>query len=140
MTCRSVRPEAAPVRDLWCFEDDPKRSRIVTRMADEPLTLAVLARFHREVIVPDIERAVGNATSGLRDEMHGLFDALSKHIDSLETEYEMLKAGLQRVEDRLGRIEQRLDKMALRSDLLDLKARVEALEEQIRTIEARLEC
>jgi hypothetical protein len=44
-------------------------------MSDQPITLAVLARFHREVIVPDIQRIVDEAVSGsearLRDEMQG---------------------------------------------------------------------
>lgn len=103
----------------------------------------VLSRFHREIVVPDIERIVGNAVEGaerrLRDEMQAGFDALAQRLDKLETEYHMLVAGLERVEERLDRVEQRLDKMALRSELLELKARVDGLQEQVRTLEARLD-
>ncbi len=113
---------------------------------DRPITLSVLAKFHREVILPDIERVVGDAAGGLRDEMHTLFDALAQRLDRLETEYHMLVAGVRRVEERLDVVEKRLEaltkaheKYALRSDLEDLKARVEALQEQIRAIEDRLE-
>jgi predicted nuclease with TOPRIM domain len=99
----------------------------------------VLTKFHREVIVPDIERIVGASEQRLTDEMHTLFDALAQRLDRLETEYHVLVAGLKRVEERLDRLETRLDKMALRSELLELKTRVDGLQEQVRTIEARLD-
>jgi hypothetical protein len=57
--------------------------------------LRILTRFHREVVLPDIERVVG----GLREEMNGRFAALDVHFDAicqrfdrLETEYHMLVA------------------------------------------------
>jgi len=66
-------------------------------VADEPITLSTLAQFHRDVVLPDIERVVGDAVEGaargLRDEMHGLFDSHAKKIDRLDTGYQMLKAG-----------------------------------------------
>jgi exonuclease VII large subunit len=105
--------------------------------------LPILARFHREVLLPDVKRVVGEAVEAserrLRDEMHALFDAQAQRLERLETEYQMLLASLKRVEERLERVEQRLDKMALRSDLLELKARVDNLQEQVRTLEARLD-
>ena len=103
----------------------------------------VLTKFHREIVVPDIERIVGAAVDGserrLRDEMHTLFDALAHQIQDLKIEYHMLVAGLKRVEERLDRVEQKLDKMALRSELLELKSRVDGLQEQVRTLEGRLD-
>jgi predicted nucleic acid-binding Zn-ribbon protein len=107
-------------------------------VADEPVTLAVLAKFHREVILPDIERVVGAGLDGLRAEMNAGFDAVYQRLDRLETEYHMLVVGLKRVEERLDRVEAKLDKAALRSELEELKSRVEALQEQVRTLEARL--
>ncbi len=63
----------------------------------------VLTKFHREVVLPDIKRVVGD----LRDEMNarftsldGDFDAIYQRFDKLETEYQMLLAGLKRVEER----------------------------------------
>ena len=57
----------------------------------------VLTKFHREIVVPDIERIVGNAIEGserrIRDEMHAGFDALMQRLDRLETEYHMLVVG-----------------------------------------------
>ena len=120
-------------------------------MGDDLAT--VLARFHREVLLPDVQRIVTESEGRLRDEMHGLFDGLSKRLDRLETEYHMLVAGLKSVEGRLDGvehrlgsvekrldgIEQRLDKVALRSELLQLKTRVDDLQEQVRTLEARLD-
>ncbi len=67
-------------------------------MSDQPLTLIVLAQFHRQVILPDIERIVGGAERRLRDEMHTLHDFVLKRLDRLEVEYEAIKAGLQRIE------------------------------------------
>ena len=64
-------------------------------MADNrPITLSVLAKFHRDVILPDIQRVVGDAERRLRDEMHSGFDAVAQRLDRLETEYHMLVAGL----------------------------------------------
>jgi hypothetical protein len=60
----------------------------------------VLTKFHREIVVPDIERIVGNAVEGserrLRDEMHTGFDALAQRLDRLEKEQ------IQILEARLG--------------------------------------
>jgi polyhydroxyalkanoate synthesis regulator phasin len=99
----------------------------------------VLTKFHREIVVPDIERIVSASEQRLRNEMQTLFDALAQQIQELTTEYHMLVAGLKRVEERLDRLEQRLDKLALRSELLELKSRVDGLQEQVRTLEARLD-
>jgi hypothetical protein len=46
----------------------------------------MLMQFHREVVVPDIERIVGASERRLRDEMHGLHDALLVRLDHLETD------------------------------------------------------
>ncbi len=103
--------------------------------------LPILTRFHREVVLPDMQRLVG----GLREELNGRFTALDGHFDAiyqrfdrLETEYQMIVAGLKRVEERLDRVEQRLDKMALKSELLELKVRVDALQGQVHLLEERL--
>jgi len=71
-------------------------------MSEQPITLSVLARFHREVLLPDVERIVGSAVDGLRDEMHALHDSSLVRFERLETEYEAIKAGLSRVERRLA--------------------------------------
>lgn len=101
--------------------------------------IPILTRFHREIVVPDIERIVGASEQRLRDEIHSFFDSLSRQIEELRIEYHMLAAGLKRLEERMDRLEQRMDKMALRSELVDLKARVDGLQEQVRTLEGRLE-
>jgi predicted nucleic acid-binding Zn-ribbon protein len=110
----------------------------------------VLTRFHRDIVVPDIKRIVGDAVDGaerrLRDEMHSLFDALAQQINDLKIEYHMLVAGVKRVEERLDRVDARLDaieksleKMALRSELAAIHARMDSLQEHVRTLQARLE-
>jgi len=55
-------------------------------MSDQPLTLAALAQFHRQVIVPDIERIVGAAIGDLRLEINGHFDVVYARFDRLEDE------------------------------------------------------
>ena len=54
-------------------------------MADD--LLGVLTRFHREVVLPDIERVVDARITPLRNEMLANFDAVFKRLDRLETEY-----------------------------------------------------
>jgi hypothetical protein len=61
----------------------------------------VLMRFHREIVVPDIERIVGEAVGrvdlkvdALRDEMLTNFDAVYVRFDRLESEYEELNAAM----------------------------------------------
>lgn len=63
-------------------------------MSEQPITLSVLARFHRGVLLPDVERIVGGAIDGLRDEMRALHDSLLVRFDRLETQYEATKARL----------------------------------------------
>jgi predicted nuclease with TOPRIM domain len=105
--------------------------------------VSVLAKFHRDVLLPDVQRLVADAVEGserrLRDEMQGHFDALAQRLDRLETEYAMVKLGIQRIEERLDRLEEKVDKLALRSELVELKARLAGLQEKVQALEARLE-
>jgi polyhydroxyalkanoate synthesis regulator phasin len=112
-------------------------------MADD--LIPILARFHREVVLPDIQRIVGSAVGDIEGRMNAHFDEIYKRFDRLEAEYHMLAAGLQRVEDRLDavekrldKVEQKLDRVALKSELLELKARVDGLQQQVRALEERL--
>ena len=100
--------------------------------------LPMLTRFHRELIVPDMKRVVGEAIDALEQRMNGHYGAIYQRFDKLESEYQMLVAGLKRVEEGLDRVEQRPDKMALRSELLELKARVDRLQGEVRLLEERL--
>jgi predicted nucleic acid-binding Zn-ribbon protein len=103
--------------------------------------IPTLTRFHREVVLPDIQRVVGDLRLEMNQGLSGLdahFDAIYRRFDGLETEYHMLVAGLKRVEERLDAVEKGLDKVTLRSLLLELKARVDGLQEQVRLLEERL--
>ena len=116
-------------------------------MAEDLLPL--LTRFHREIVLPDIKRVVGEtvgeAVSALEGRMNTHFDEIYKRFERLETEYHMIVAGLRRVEDRLDHVETRLEavekqleKVALKSELLEIKARVDGLQDQVRLLEERL--
>ena len=59
--------------------------------------IPILTRFHREVVLPDIRRVVGEAVGDLEGRMNAHFDAIYKRFDKLETEYHMLVAGLKRL-------------------------------------------
>jgi chromosome segregation ATPase len=102
----------------------------------------VLAKFHGEVLLPDVMRVVAEAVEAserrLRDELHKLFDSLAGELKDLRETYTMLSHAVARIEERLERIEQRVEKMALRSELLELKARVEGLQAQVQALEERL--
>jgi predicted nucleic acid-binding Zn-ribbon protein len=105
-------------------------------MADEPLTLAVLARFSREVLAPQFGQ-IEKRLDRLDEQMLGHFDAIYRRFDKLETEYQVIVVGLRRVEEQLGVLAE--DKRTLRSELQDLRIRVDALQGQIRAIEERLD-
>jgi predicted nucleic acid-binding Zn-ribbon protein len=90
----------------------------------------MLAQFHREIVVPDIERIVGASERRLGDEMYALHDASLARFERLETEYAAIKAGL-------GRVEQRLDSLA--AEHRDLVAEVRRLDERLSRVEKRLD-
>src|SRR5688500_8972424 len=96
-------------------------------MSDQPLTLAVLAEFHREIILPDVQRIVSESIAASDRRMQGNFDAIFHKLDKLEMEYESLKAGLARVEGRLDSLE---------AQYRDLLASVIRLEERLTRVEA----
>jgi|SRR5450759_149344 predicted nucleic acid-binding Zn-ribbon protein len=111
--------------------------------------LSTLTRFHRDVVVPDIERIIDSRITGaiapLREEMLANFDAVFKSLDRLETEYQSLNAAVRRLEERLAAVEQRLaaveqkiERLALRSELVELKERVHVLEHRIAELETQL--
>ena len=110
-------------------------------MSDQPLTLSVLAKFHREVIAPDIERIVGDAVSGsekrLSDEIAQVWDALFSTRERLETEYLAIRSGIARVEERLDRLEGRFDK--LEAEHRELVAAVHRLDQRLSRVEKRLD-
>ena len=64
----------------------------------------VLMRFHREVVIPDMERLeerlearLGGRIDELRDEILGRFDAVYKRFDRLESEYHALSAAVKKL-------------------------------------------
>ncbi|HUG53804.1 MAG TPA: hypothetical protein VMR21_09385 [Vicinamibacteria bacterium] len=77
-------------------------------MSDQPITLSVLAQFHRDVIVPDAQRIVEGSERRLIEQIARLWDALLGTRERLETQYVVIKGGIARVEDRLERLDQRL--------------------------------
>jgi chromosome segregation ATPase len=104
-------------------------------MSDE--LVSVLARFHREVVLPDIERVVARLVNPRFDEIDGHFGAIYQRFERLESEYQALKAGMIRVEERLDRIEQRLE--GLEAEHRDLVAAVHRLDERLSRVEKRID-
>lgn len=109
-------------------------------MSDELLN--VLTRFHREVVLPDVERIVERVVDAridpLRDEMLSNFDAVFKQLSGLKDEYHLLAGAVRRLEERMAAVEQQIEKLALRSELVELRDRVQVLEQQIARLEAQL--
>jgi chromosome segregation ATPase len=114
-------------------------------MSDQPLTVGALAgalaKFHRDVIAPDIQRIVGDAVSGsegrLRNEMQGFHDSILKKLGDLETESAAIKIGLKRVEERLDLVEVRLGKVEDRLDGVETALR--RLEGRLSRVEKRID-
>src|SRR5688572_10986482 len=100
-------------------------------MSDQPLTVGLLAttlaEFHREVIVPDIQRIVRESESRLRNDMQGFHDEILHRLVKLESEYHLLTVGLARVENRLDTLEAQY--RTLEAQYRDLLASVLRLEE-----------
>ena len=66
-------------------------------MAEEPVTVSTLqstlttafARFHRDVLVPEVERIVGESEGRINrrfDDVNAHFEQLYQRLDRLETE------------------------------------------------------
>jgi chromosome segregation ATPase len=110
-------------------------------MSDQPITLAMLAQFHRDVLLPDMHRVFEVQFERLVkprfDEIDGHFDAIYHKLDKLETEYESLKAGVKRVEERVDRVDVRLE--ALERQYQDLLAAVNRLEERLSRVEKQVD-
>ena len=71
-----------------------------------------LARFHRDVFIPDIERIVDEKVTvhveGLRADMFKQFDRVFAQLEFLAVEYQATKGGLKRVEGRVAAHEKRI--------------------------------
>jgi hypothetical protein len=96
----SPLPALAPDARQTTGPGSPEGSSM-SPMSDQPLTLAVLAQFHRDVILPDVERVVGALELRMDarfSAVDGHFDAIYHRFDRLETEYQMLVAGLRQVD------------------------------------------
>lgn len=76
----------------------------------------VLTKFHREIVLPDVQRLVG----GLRQEMNARFDAVDRRFEGVDRRFD-------EVTGHLDAIYQRFDKLET------------GLQEQVRTLEARLD-
>jgi len=113
----------------------PGYDRIV---ADDLLSL--LTRFHREVVLPDIERIVTDTVEGserrIRDEMLTLFDGVFQRLDRLEAEYHALAAAVARIERRLGSPESEAEKASIQEQIRELRSKLNDLEQRLDEIES----
>lgn len=95
--------------------------------------LQVLTRFHREIVLPDVQRivedAIGSSVGSLRDEMYTLFDGIYVRMDRSEMELAAVKAGLARSETELA---------AVKAGLARVEARLTTVESRLTTVESRL--
>ena len=59
-------------------------------MAEEPVTVSTLtttlAKFHRELILPDIERVVGESEERITRRFNAHFDQIYQRLDRIETD------------------------------------------------------
>jgi phage shock protein A len=90
---------------------------------DEPLRYDTFAeflpRFHREVVVPDLQKMAERTERRLVDQVERLWDALLDTRERLETEYQTIKAGLARVEHTLEGVRGSLDTIHARLDAIE---------------------
>lgn len=98
--------------------------------------LQVLAQFHREVILPDVQRIVDEAVGTLRNDMYSHFDAIYVRFDRLESEYYALKSWMSRLDERLTRIETEMGRVE--SELQSLNGRMGRVETELQAVKSNL--
>jgi predicted nucleic acid-binding Zn-ribbon protein len=109
-------------------------------MADEPLTLATLTRFHRETVAPDFQRIIRqlDRLDSRLEMVHGKVEGLCERLEPFEKEYRLLVGAVHEIEGRLEKLEGHIDRLAVRSELETLRDKVNGLQDQIRELERRL--
>src|SRR5258708_40256272 len=103
----------------------------------------VLTQFHREVILPDVQRIVDDAYGKLRNEMYTQFDGVYMRFDRLESEYYALKSWMSRLDERLARIESEVQSLNVRmsgveSEVQSLNARMGRVETELQAVKSNL--
>jgi chromosome segregation ATPase len=110
--------------------------------------LQLLTRYHREVMLPDVQRIVDDAidksVGALRNDMNSHFDAMYVHFDRLESEYYALKSWMSRIDERLARVESEVRSLSVRMDRLEselqfVKSHLTALEMRVSDIEKKVD-
>lgn len=108
----------------------------------------ILAGFHREVVLPDIARAVQGSNAGVegrldrleqklddfRDETLRHFDDIYARFDRLEKEYQTIKAGLIRLE--LAFAEDHAARATILEEIEKIKLQIADLQERIARLES----
>jgi len=61
-------------------------------MPDDPITLATLTQFHREVLLPDVERIVDKRVGDLEHRLEVRFDDINHHFDAIDQRFDRLEA------------------------------------------------
>ena len=69
-------------------------------MADD--LLDALARFHRDILMPEMREAIRESEQRQLDATLSRFDTIYRRFDRLEVEYHALAASVGRVELRIG--------------------------------------
>ena len=116
--------------------------------ADQPVTLGqlttALARFHRDVILPDVQRVVQEVVTEsekrLESRLMDHIDGLAHKVVNLETEVRM---GFSGVDTKMVEIKDQVDVLSGRVDVLTgrvdvLTGRVDDVADELRGLKQRL--
>jgi len=102
--------------------------------------LKALMEFHREVVLPDMQRVVKEAVEGsersLRNEMYSIADSTYLRFDRIESELAAVKGGLTRVESEVAELKVRMSRVEAR--LGNVEARLGNVEARLGNVESRL--
>jgi predicted nucleic acid-binding Zn-ribbon protein len=101
--------------------------------------VSVLTQFHRDVMLPDVERVVRESAQTLRDDMNTGFDHVYKRLDTIETETQLLRKALSRLETRCDQWERRLENIENELQRVATHAEVEAIRAEITKLKKRLD-
>jgi len=109
--------------------------------------LQALTRYHREVMLPDVQRLVDDAidksVGPLRNDMLSHFDDMYRRFDRLESEYYALRSWMGRIDEKLARVESEVQSLNTRmgsveSEVQSLNTRMASVESELQFVKSHL--
>lgn len=116
-------------------------------VVNEKDLVRILAGFHREVVLPDVARAIQGSNAGLENRLDRVekklddfrsetlthFDDIYVRLDRIQDEYQALNAALKRLE--LAFEEDRAERKTILAEIEKIKLQIADLQERVARLE-----